>query len=379
MKDIFVIADNIVSPLGFTTAENFFHLINGYSGIKEQNDTDKSPVPFFASLFDKDLLYGMAENLEGFTPFEQLLIRSITTALNNSAADATSPGTALILSSTKGNISLLEQNEITDELKQRISLFSSAQKIAAHFNIPTKPVIVSHACISGLVGLITAKRLLESGRYDTAIVSGADMITRFVLSGFQSFQAVSDEPCRPFDADRKGINLGEAAATIILSARPPEKGKAIRLCGGAVSNDANHISGPSRTGQELFMAIQAAMNEAGIQPGDIDFISAHGTATVYNDDMESKALTLAGLSQVPVNSLKGYFGHTLGAAGLLESVVSIQSLREGKIIPTKGFTTPGTTQPINVCSTLQTLELNTCLKTASGFGGCNAAVAWSKL
>ena len=374
MKPVYVTANNIFSPLGFSTAENFSALCQNQSGIRLHEDVAKSNIPFYASLFDDEKFnHKIDDDLKAYTRFEQLLILSVKDALSNTNINTRDAETALIISSTKGNISLLEENEVTPELKERISLSSSAKKIAAHFGFSTKPVIVSHACISGLVALITAKRLLQAGKYDTIIVAGADVITKFILSGFQSFQAVSDELCKPFDANRKGINLGEAAATIILSVHKPE-GNTIKLAGGSVSNDANHISGPSRTGEELYQAIEAAILESGIDKNDIGFISAHGTATVYNDDMESKAITLAGLQEVPVNSLKGYYGHTLGAAGLLETVVSIQSLKEGKIIATKGFEIAGTAQPINVCSNLQPSEKKVCLKTASGFGGCNAAV-----
>ena len=121
-----------------------------------------------------------------------------------------------------------------------------------------------------------------------------------------------------------------------------------------------------------------AIKASGIGPEDIDFISAHGTATVYNDEMEARAISMAELASVPVNSLKGYYGHTLGAAGLIESIVSIRSLQEGLILPTMGFAEAGTTKNVNVCSRLQAGPLKTCLKTASGFGGCNAAVVLSK-
>lgn len=360
--------------MGNTTEENFSSLCDNESAIKLHDDKTKSRAPFFASLFDDEKLNRKFDaGLKSYTKFERLLIVSMQEALANTSIDAASGTTALIISSTKGNISLLETNEITEELKEKISLSASAKKVAEYFNIQTNPIIISHACISGLVALITAKRMLQAGLYKNIIVAGADVITKFILSGFQSFQAVSDEPCKPFDAERKGINLGEAAATIILTTQKPG-GDTIELAGGAVSNDANHISGPSRTGQELFQAIEAAINESGIDKTDIGFISAHGTATIYNDDMESKAITLAGLQHLPVNSLKGFYGHTLGAAGLLEVAVSIQSLKEGKIIPTKGFETAGTAMPVNVCSNLQSENLKVCLKTASGFGGCNAAV-----
>ncbi len=118
------------------------------------------------------------------------------------------------------------------------------------------------------------------------------------------------------------------------------------------------------------------MREAGRTAAEIDFISAHGTATLYNDEMEAKALTLADLQSVPVNSLKGYYGHTLGAAGLIESIVTLQSMREDLVLPSRGYEQNGVTKPLNICSSLFHTPLHTTLKTASGFGGCNAAVVW---
>jgi 3-oxoacyl-[acyl-carrier-protein] synthase-1 len=308
------------------------------------------------------------------------LIDSISDAIGLAGINPAAADTALIISSTKGNISLIENIEnSTPVLRQRVALHTSATIVQQHFGFVHTPVVVSHACISGLVALITGMRLIQAGRYTHVVVSGADIITQFVLSGFHSFMAISDQPCQPFDANRKGINLGEGAATIILSAKPGQGEPAVQLSGGAVSNDANHISGPSRTGAELYQAIHTAMEQAGVTATDIDFISAHGTATRYNDDMESKAITLAGLQQKPVNSLKGYYGHTLGAAGLIETAVTVESLLHNKIIPTKGFEQPGTAENINVCSTLQAGLYKTALKTASGFGGCNAAIVVQKM
>lgn len=373
MRDVFVVADNIVSPLGFTTKENFDQLKQSASGIRQHNN-EASAQSFQASLFD-DASIPAEEN--GFTKFEKILAASIADTLSRSSIDAANARTILILSTTKGNISLLENQQVDESLQQRMALHTSANLLAKHFGFTNKPIIISHACISGLMAIITGMRLIQSGQYDHAVVAGADLITKFVLSGFQSFQAVSDIPCKPFDAERKGITLGEAAGSVLLSYQKQHDDD-IKVCSGAVSNDANHISGPSRTGEELYGAIQKAMKEAGVSNNDIGFISAHGTATIYNDEMEAKAINLAGLQEVPVNSLKGYYGHTLGAAGLIESVISIQSLKQNTIIPTKGFNTPGVTKPVNICSTLQTGFFSHCLKTASGFGGCNAAVVFSK-
>jgi len=227
------------------------------------------------------------------------------------------------------------------------------------------------------MGILTGMRLIQGGQYENAVVAGADVISKFVLSGFQSFQAVSAEPCKPFDMDRTGITLGEGAATVVLSSNPEYAGN-IKVLSGAVSNDANHISAPSRTGEELCQAINKTLDAAGVTAADVDFISAHGTATSYNDEMEAKALTLAKLAATPVNSLKGYYGHTLGAAGLVESIISVQSLKQNIVLPTLGFKNMGVPNPINVCTEILQGSFNYCLKTASGFGGCNAAVLFKK-
>ena len=353
MKPVFIISDNIVSPIALTSNENFSLLKAGVSGIQLHHKAI-SPEPFYASLFNEAAGFTTSvNNADAYTKFERLLIASVQDALSLAQVDCAGKRTVLIISSTKGNISLIEKEPLNADVKKRVALHESARAVADYFHFTTNPVVVSHACISGLVALITGMRLLQSGRFDHAVIAGADMITQFVLSGFRSFHAISDAPCKPFDARRNGITLGEAAATIILSVAKPNAKESIQLSGGAVSNDANHISGPSRTGEELHQAIEAALLEAGIEKSAIDFISTHGTATIYNDEMEAKAITLSGLQQVPVNSLKGYYGHTLGAAGLIETVASVHSLKSNTILPTPGFEVPGTTQPLNISQVLQ--------------------------
>lgn len=374
MVDVFVAADNITSPLGFTTADNFAQLKNSVSAIKRHEDETMSAEPFYAALFDKS---SNIIDTGKHTRFERLLIQSVAGALLGLDIDITGKKTVLIVSSTKGNISLLENHNADELLKQRIALTTSAKIVAAHFNMANNRLIVSNACISGVLGIITGMRLLQSGLYENAVVVGADVISKFVLSGFQSFQAISAGPCKPFDKNRTGLSLGEGASTIILSSNK-KYNKGIRVAGGTTGNDANHISGPSRTGSELCHVMALTMKEAGVVPPNVSFISAHGTATVYNDEMEAKAISLAGLAQVPVNSLKGFYGHTLGAAGLIESVVTLQSMREGVIIPTVGFEELGVSQSIQVSNSIIYKPLQHCLKTASGFGGCNSAVLFSQ-
>ncbi len=374
-RDVFVIADNIVSPIGSTTAENILSLKNGESGVRQHSNTNILPGTFSASLFSPSHIF--LEEEGDYTKFEQLLIASVTDAVRELSEIVSSERTLLIISSTKGNISLLETKAHSAGLYQRIALYTSAGLVARHFGFVNTPIIISNACISGVVAIITGMRLLQSGDYDHAIVVGADVISKFVLSGFGSFQALSNELCKPFDKDRKGINLGEGAATVVLSTVANNRDN-LKILGGAISNDANHISGPSRTGEELAWAINEALTEADLTNADISFISAHGTATLYNDEMEANAINIAGMQTIPVNSLKGYYGHTLGAAGLIETVVSLHSLKEGIILPTPGFQNSGVSKPLNVNAQMLKGPLTNGLKTASGFGGCNAALIFGK-
>ena len=369
MTDVFVAADNIISPLGSTTRENFDAVKAGSTGVRKQYRPEIAEQAFYAALMEPGNIGYQ------YSKFESLLIASIGDALQASGIQAKDKRTALIVCSTKGNIHLLDEGSQVSH--DRLSLPGSAAAVARHFGFLHTPMVISNACISGLLGLITGMRLIRAGVYENVVVAGADVITKFILSGFNSFQALSPGYCRPFDRDRDGINLGEGAATVVLSSRQEYK-QGIGLRGGAVSNDANHISGPSRTGKELSQAIDAALRDGARSATDIGFISAHGTATPYNDEMEAKAITLAGLQHVPVNSLKGYYGHTLGAAGLIETIITLQSMREGVVIPSRGFENNGVTTPLNVCSSLLYTPLDNCLKTASGFGGCNAAVVLGK-
>jgi 3-oxoacyl-[acyl-carrier-protein] synthase I len=221
-------------------------------------------------------------------------------------------------------------------------------------------------------------RLLQAGKYKHVIITGCDRFTRFVLKGFQSFQAVSDAPCKPFDKERKGITLGEASATIILSV-DAQQPQLAQLLAGATSNDANHISGPSRTGEELALAIERALKGANCTANDIDLLSAHGTATLYNDEMEAKAFNISGLGDTPVHSLKGYIGHTLGTAGVLESALVIEALQRQQLIPSAGYEHSGVSMPLNITTQMQPASVRYALKTASGFGGCNAAIVWKAM
>lgn len=372
VKTVWICADNIISPLGKTSEENFQSVQSGKSGVTP-TEINGSEKPYSLG----KIKYSLLNDKPSVSFFDELCIESITDALRHVQLDVKSERVIIILSTTKGNIELLRSE---GRQSDALPLYQSAKAIAKHFKNPNIPIVVSNACISGVMALQTAAYLLESDQYDHAVVVGADVLSHFVVSGFQSLYALSPEICKPFDKERKGINLGEAAATIILSTSPESLGakKEIAIRGGGLTNDANHISGPSRTGEELGKAIQQALLQSNLSAKEVDYISSHGTATIYNDEMEAKAIHLAGLSHVPMNSLKGYFGHTLGAAGIVESVISIKSMQHNTLIASFGFIESGVSQPINIIQQTQPSIINTVVKTASGFGGCNAAIVFQK-
>ncbi|MDR1098275.1 MAG: beta-ketoacyl synthase [Tannerella sp.] len=382
-----LLSDNIISGLGFTAEENYRQVKQGACGLKFFADRYGIPEPFMASEIDGERLEeAFGKTLAGSHPakgvnyskLEKAAIVSIAGALKDTAVDPADRRVLFVLSTTKGNVFLVDENEREGYEPDQIYLWRSAELIATFFGNPNQPAVVSNACISGASAMIAAQRELRSGRYDCAIVTGVDVLSKFIITGFQSFKALSQEVCKPFDANRTGLNIGEAAATVILTERPEKELKSgdTALTAGAVRNDANHISGPSRTGEGSFLALRQALR--GIDPDEIAFVSAHGTATPYNDEMESVALTRAGLQEVPVNSLKGYFGHTLGAAGVLESIISTRALRDGTVLKTYGFETPGVTNPIRIVKETQTTARRRFVKMLSGFGGCNVAALYTK-
>ena len=377
----YVAVHNIFSPLGTTSGATFAAVAAGRSAVKQYAGIFPGDGPVWAARLPAGWDQAFPTANTGFSPFERLLIASISDAVAQVDVNLASGRTVFVFATTKGNIGLLDEApEVGPALLRRLSLAASAQAVARYFGSPNTPVVVSNACISGVAALLVAQRLLAGGQYDTAVVAGADTVSRFVLSGFQAFQALSAGPCKPFSEDRDGINLGEAAATIILTAQPPAgAGPVVRLAGGAISNDANHISGPSRTGAELAQAIDQALGASRLAAADVNFISAHGTATPYNDAMEAKAFALSGVQARPVHSVKGALGHTLGAAGLLESVLSIMSLTEGCLLPTAGYLQPMQPEALQIATVARPAKLRVALKTASGFGGCNGALVFEKL
>ena len=370
----------MITPLGFSVEENFAAVMAGRSELRRYESLWNLPFPCFVSLIP-DAVLDSAFDAEvakeklpftSITKFEKITLLSAVKAVKQSNIDPNSDRVVFILSSTKGNVSLLSDE--TPDL-ERVTPAHTARVIADYFQNPNMPITVSNACISGLCAQIEAFRCLKSGQYDTAVVIGADVLSPFIVSGFQSLKALSDEQCRPFSANRKGLNLGEAAATVVYSVAP-DADDGWRMLAGAVRNDANHISGPSRTGEGSFRALQSVLQESNLTANELACLNVHGTSTLYNDEMEAIAINRAGLADVPVNAMKGYYGHTLGAAGILETLLTMRALEDGKVPATRGFDELGVSTPVRVTSQTIDTEKFAFVKLLSGFGGCNAAAAF---
>ena len=354
-----VVATNIISPLGFTTEENYRAVLAGRSALKRYAGLWGLPEPFAASLFNEEQKATLA--LDGYTFFEALAIRSIRKALTYTSLGNDFSRIVLILSTTKGNIESLGE--------ERYYPSEAAQRIAEAIGLTTKPIVVCNACVSGLSAQLLANRLLSANVYDYAIVVGAEVQSKFIVSGFQSLKAVSEEPCRPFDIERNGLNPGEAAATIVFARNAD--GERWCLMNGATCNDAYHNVSPSPQGEGLTNAINAVMK--GRDKSLLATVCAHGTATLYNDQMESVAIHRAGLTDVPLSALKGNFGHTMGAAGVLETILTMIATQDGLVLPSKGFAELGVSKEVNISSEPQKTNKRSFLKLMSGFGGCNVA------
>lgn len=372
---IYCWADNILSPLGFTTAENYRAVKSGRSSLQRYDHRWPGVPPFTASLFTEEQRRQLA--VEGLTRFESLAVRSIRNALEATTVDVADRRVVLILCTTKANIELMEDGTVTPQ-DDALSPSVAAGHIARAIGISTEPVVVCNACISGVAGIVLALRLLDAHQYDTAIVCGADVQSLFTISGFQSLQALSCDDCRPFDIERTGLNLGEAAGTIIFGNRPlpTSAGSSWTVERGAVRNDAFHISSPSKNGEGALQALLSVVGDA--DADSLAFINAHGTATMYNDQMESVAIDRAGLGAVPVNALKGYLGHTMGAAGIVETILSMKAVDDNTILATRGFEELGVSGHVNVVAAPAVTHKTSFVKMISGFGGCNAAIRLAK-
>lgn len=382
---IYIAADQMITSAAVGTGGNFDALLNGRSGVRKVDNPALSGSPVMCGYISANVYEALAEKYGyDLSRTELLAVASVNEMLLGLSGDRIdklqSSRVGMVIATAKGDISAIEgrcnAGQFIPGKDDPVLLGGFAKKLAWLAGIPESDVyLVSNACISGVTAIIVARRLILSGQYDSVIVVGVDTQNRFITSGFASFKSLSGELCRPYDGKRCGLNLGEASGAMLLTADYGLAGNnPVSIDGGAATDDANHISGPSRTGDGLYFAMRRAMSETGLDPSDIDAMQMHGTATAYNDEMESKAAGLAGLQNIPVQSLKPYFGHTMGASGVIETIMLAEQMKHGVFFGVKGFEHIGVPVELNVSAENREIPMRHCIKTASGFGGTNAAI-----
>ncbi|NGM65720.1 beta-ketoacyl-[acyl-carrier-protein] synthase family protein [Sphingobacterium sp. SGR-19] len=259
----------------------------------------------------------------------------------------------------------------------------SSHKIAQHLGIKGLVTTVSTACSSAANAMMMGARLIRSGRLDRVIVGGTDALSKFTINGFHTLMILSDAPCQPFDKHRKGLNLGEGAAYLVLESEESvqRQGKHVLayLAGYGNANDAFHQTASSENGEGAFLAMQKALMIAQLTPQDIDYVNVHGTATLNNDLSEGRAMQRLFKDDVPLfSSTKPFTGHTLAAAGAMEAVYSILALQQNVVPPNLHFNTPMEELDLIPETTLRHRSLSHVLSNSFGFGGNCSSLIFSK-
>jgi 3-oxoacyl-[acyl-carrier-protein] synthase II len=296
--------------------------------------------------------------------------------------------TGVSMGTTLGRMQLLHKvrnpGESRDALR-RIPYHAITDETTRRVGASIPPATVSGACASSLIAVGLGMMWIRQGRADRVLSGGYDAFNEFVHAGFASLMALTPGRIQPFDRDRSGIVLGEGAGILLLEeeafARSHGREPLARLSGFACLSDANHITGPHPDGDGLYRTIAAAAAMAGAGPEEFDYVCAHGTGTVFNDRMEALALRrFFGPDGPPASSPKSMMGHTLGASGALETIVSVLALRQGLVPPTIHFKIPDPECPIDpVPGKAREMQVRRVLKTSAGFGGQNCALVLERV
>ena len=255
--------------------------------------------------------------------------------------------------------------------------FSLGDYVRRRFDLQGPATVISAACASGAKVFASARRAIAAGLVDAAVVGGVDSLCLTTLYGFKSLELLSPRPCRPYDAHRDGISIGEAGAFALLEPADPgtlARARGLQFLGAGESSDAHHMSSPHPDGEGARLAMAQALANAGLQPADIDYINLHGTATPSNDRAEDLAVMRLFGHGVPVSSTKGAHGHTLGAAGALEAVIALLCLEEGLIPGGLNLVERDPALSADYQSADLARPLRRVMSNSFGFGGSNCAL-----
>lgn len=361
-RAVFLNYASIATGLG-SLDQTWESLLNNQTGIVKKEHFENSLLPKTGLALYKRDLSGSQVNVT------QFLMEECLAAFPKLPKD-----TFVIWTGIKNNVEAIESLYNGTEMPRCASAYDFRCWLTGCLGLNNGGMEINAACTSSTVGSALAAQYIAEGRYDHILVAGADIVSRFVYYGFAALKAVKEDVCMPFDTNRSGLSLGDGAVALFLSA---ERNSDIRVAGYGITNDANHITGPSKDGSGLAMALRRAIEMSGLEPRDVQAFCAHGTGTSYNDSMELLAArSLFGDNSPMVFGVKGAIGHTLGAAGGIEIALCGKCLLEGMIPPTVGCKTPESPRVVLDRTTFPGKNI---LTSNSGFGGINAAVLMEKL
>ena len=394
MSRIFVTGMGIITAIGDNVETNRQSLIHGKCGI--------SAITLFPTKYagvlpageikieTKELSKKLNAHERGVTRTELLALHAFREAVSDaglSNTEISSVNTGLIGATTVGGMCLTDElyhdankNDDGSEYLSSYDCGSSTLYLQSKYKVGGIINTINTACSSSANAIMYGARLIKNGLANRVIAGGVDSLAKFTINGFNSLHILSKQPCRPFDRERQGLNLGEGAAFIVLEKEEDCNGKKIyaEVSGYGNSNDAFHPSSISDDGEGPFLSMQRALNEAALSPADINFINAHGTATENNDETESRAM-LRLFDQPPLfTSTKGNTGHTLGAAGAVEAIYSILNLYHQEIYPAINFSVPIESTGLKPVQQYTQLQLNHIMSNSFGFGGNCTSLIFSK-
>lgn len=397
---IVVTATGIISALGIGHQAHMSSIAAGKSGLRHPEILRTVHAGEFVvaevNKHNKELLQSLslAEDTHGYTRTALLSICAIKNLLTQiDVAMLQNNRLAFINANTVGGMSEVEDlylsfiNEYTDVESSKwidtLDCAESTEHVARFFDLKPRMATISTACSSSSNAIIVGARMLRHGLADFAIAGGGDALSRFTLNGFNSLKNVDRQPCKPFDSARNGLNLGEGAGYVLLEREKDALARGAHivavLSGWSNANDAYHPTAPSPDGSGALRTMKGALEHAGLSPEQIHYINAHGTATLNNDLAEGKAIEQlwAGIPP-PFSSTKPFTGHTLAAAGVVESIISIHAMHDGTIPPNLNWSTPMEEISIVPAGLQSGVNIEHVMTNSFGFGGNNVSLIFSR-
>ena len=395
-KGVAITGMGIISSIGNTVEENFQSLIDMNSGISRISKIDtihKDDIKVGEISFTNDEMIQILNLPETNNYSRTALLAEIAAkeaVKNANITDINKYKTGLISATSVGGMDMTEKYYYSyiDEIDKRKyidphSLGDSTLKVANSLGITGFTTTISTACSSATNAIMLGARMIKSGKLDRVIVGGADCLSKFTINGFKTLMILSETDCMPFDENRTGLNLGEAAAYLVLEsedvAKRDNKKVLGYVTGYANTNDAFHQTASSEDGEGATLAMKKALEIAKLSPNEIDYINAHGTATPNNDSSESKAIIRIFDKKIPsFSSTKGYTGHTLAAAGAIEAVYSVLALQNDIVFPNLNFKTPISETSLIPETEVLHKKIQHVLSNSFGFGGNCSSLIFSK-